>query len=295
MSLVSVSSGGNRYENVRSCLEGLGEVLHTSLVGKRRVLIKPNFVSTTRQAASSHVDAARAVLDVISDSVEGTITIAEGAAQIPTSRGFRDFNFEQLLKSYDIRLLDLNTDESVEIELFGRELEPVTFRIARTVMESDYRISLALPKMHDTVVVTLAIKNMGVGALLKDASGDEKMKLHQGCRAINMSIAKLAKIVPSALSVIDGFEGMEGEGPELGNVVKLGWAMAGFDGLAVDTLAAHLMGIDPAVVGYLVMCREDGLGEGNLGRIRAKGVDHVSSLKKSLKFHSTYEKQLTWR
>ena len=295
MSLVSVGSGGNRYENVRSCLEDLGEGLHSNLKGKKKVLIKPNLVSTARQAASSHVDAARAVLDVIRDSVEGTVTIAEGAAQIPTSRGFRDFNFEQLLKSYDIRLLDLNTDEPVEVELFGRDLEPMKFRIARTIVESDFRISLALPKTHDTVIVSLAIKNMAVGSLLKDVHGDEKMKLHQGCRAINMSIAKLAKIVPPALSVIDGFEGMEGEGPELGNVVKLGWAMAGFDGLAVDTLAAHLMGIDPTAVGYLAMCREEGFGEGNLSRIEAKGVDHVSSLKKCLKFHSTYEKQLTWR
>lgn len=295
MSLVSVGSGGNRYENVRSCLEGLGEELHSNLKGKKKVLIKPNFVCTTRQAASSHVDAARAVLDVIKDSVEGTITIAEGAAQIPTSRGFQDFDFEQLRENYDIRLFDLNTDEPVEVELFGRALEPMKFRIARTIVESDFRISLALPKTHDTVIVTLAIKNMAVGGLLKDVHGDEKMKLHQGCRAINTSIAKLAKIVPPTLSVIDGFEGMEGEGPELGNVVKLGWAMAGFDGLAVDTLAAHLMGIDPGMVGYLVMCREEGLGEGNLDRIRVEGVDCVSSLKKCLKFHSTYEKQLVWR
>lgn len=295
MSLVFVSSGGNRYENVRSCLEALGEKLHSSLKGKKKILIKPNFVSTTKQTASSHVDAARAVLDVIGDSVEGAITIAEGAAQKPTSKGFRDFHFERLLESYDIRLLDLNTDEPVEVELFGRDLEPMKFRIAKTIVESDFRISLALPKTHDTVIVTLAIKNMAVGSLLKDVYGDEKMKLHQGCRAINRSIARLAKIVPPSLSVIDGFEGMEGEGPELGNVVKLGWAMAGFDGLAVDTVAAHLMGIDPGVVGYLAMCREEGLGEGNLDRIGVEGVDHVSDLKKCLKFHSTYEKQLDWR
>ncbi|MFQ5906814.1 MAG: hypothetical protein ACE5JA_09620, partial [bacterium] len=91
MSFVGVSSGGSRYQNVRSCLALLGEELHSSLKDKKKVLVKPNFVSTTTQAASSHVDAARAVLDAIKDSVEGTITIAEGAAQIPTERGFRNF------------------------------------------------------------------------------------------------------------------------------------------------------------------------------------------------------------
>jgi len=295
MSFVTITSGDNRYENVRSCLTLLGDELPSSLEGKKRVLIKPNFVSTTTQGAASHVDAARAVLDVIGNSVEGVITIAEGAAQIPTERGFQNFHYEQLLKDYDVRFLDLNTDDPVEVELFNRNLQPMNYRIARTVVESDYRISLALPKTHDTVLVTLGIKNLAVGSLLKDAHGDDKMKLHQGYRAINMSIARLAEIIPPSLSVIDGFEGMEGEGPELGNAVRLGWAMAGFDAMAVDTLAAYLMGFDTDVVGYLVMSREKGLGEWNLDRIETRGVRDPVNLKKHLKFHSTYEKQLAWR
>ncbi len=295
MAPVAVTSGGSRYENVRRCLELLGRDLHSSLKGKRSILIKPNFVSTRRQTAASHVDACRAVLDAIRGSVDGDITIAEGAAQIPTSQGFRNFGFERLSHEYGVRLLDLNTDEPIRVRLFGRGLRPVDFRIARTLVESDYRISLALPKTHDTVVVTLGIKNMAVGGLLKDEQGDEKMKLHQGYVEINRSLAELARLFPPFLSVIDGFEAMEGEGPELGNVVRLGWAMAGFDSLAVDTLATYLMGFDPGLVGYLAISLEEGLGQGDLDRIETVGVEDLASLKKDLKPHSTYEKQLAWR
>jgi uncharacterized protein (DUF362 family) len=295
MALVAVTSGGGRYENVRRCLALLEETLRAGLKGKRSILIKPNFVSTRKQLAASHVDACRAVLDAICGCVDGEVTIAEGAAQIPTGEGFKNFGFETLTREYGVRLLDLNTDESVNVRLYGRGLRPMDYRIARSLVESDYRISLALPKTHDTVLVTLGIKNMAVGGLLKDEQGDEKMKLHQGYAEINRSLAELARLFPPSLSVIDGFEAMEGEGPELGNVVRLGWAMAGFDPLAVDTLATHLMGFDPGLVGYLAISREKGLGEGDLERIEAVGTKDLASLKKDLKPHPTYEKQLAWR
>jgi uncharacterized protein (DUF362 family) len=294
-SIVGLSSGEKRHENVKRALELIEPELESALEGKKSILIKPNFVSTKRQAAASHVDAARAVLDVVRGMSKADITIAEGAAQIPTSQGFTNFGFERLAKEYGANLVDLNTDRYVEIDLYDRNLKPLTFRISKTVLDSDFRVSLALPKTHDTVVVTLAIKNLAVGSLLKDANGDEMMKLHQGTRSINMSIAKLAEAAPASLAVLDGWEGMEGEGPELGEPVRLGWAMAGLDALAVDTLATHLMGFGPALIGYLVMCRERGLGEGDLRRIDVRGVKDYRTLRKDLKRHPTYEKQLDWR
>lgn len=295
MSVVGLSSGKSRYENVRASLELLQPELRASLQGKKSILIKPNFVCTRKQEAASHVDAARAVLDVVREHSKAHITIGEGAAQIPTCQGFTNYGFERLAKEYRANLVDLNTDRYVEIDLYDRDLKPLTFRLAKTVADADFKISLALPKTHDTVVVTLTIKNLAVGALIKDANGDEMMKLHQGYRSINMSIAKLAQAVPPSLVVLDGFEGMEGEGPELGEPVKLGWAMAGIDPLAVDTLATHLMGFDPGLVGYLVMCRERGLGEGDVERIEVRGVKDFAALRKDLKRHPTYEKQLGWR
>ena len=295
MSTVGLSSGESRYENVRGALELIEPELRSALGGKKSILIKPNFVSTKRQAAASHVDAARAVLDVVRECSKAEITIAEGAAQIPTCQGFRNYGFERLAEKYGVNLVDLNTDSHVPIVLYDRDLEPLTFRLAQTVFDSDFRISLALPKTHDTVVVTLAIKNLAVGSLIKDADGDEMMKLHQSYRSINMSIARISEEVPASLAILDGLEGMEGNGPELGDPVKLGWAMAGLDPLAVDTLATDLMGFDPDAVGYLVMCREGELGEGDLGKISVRGGKDLVTFRKNLKPHPTYEKQLTWR
>lgn len=295
MSVVGLSSGENRYENVREALELLEPELRTVLKDKKSILIKPNFVCTRKQVAASHVDAARAVLDVVREYSTTDITIAEGAAQIPTCQGFRNYGFERLAREYGVNLVDLNTDKHVPIVLYDRDLGPLTFRLAKTAVDSDFRISLALPKTHDTVVVTLAIKNLAVGSLIKDGHGDEMMKLHQGYRSINMCIAKLAEELPASLAVLDGWEGMEGEGPELGDPIKLGWAMAGFDPLAVDTLATHLMGFDLDSIGYLVMCRERGVGQGDLRKISVRGVKDFATLRKNLKPHPTYEKQLTWR
>ena len=52
------------------------------------------------------------------------------------------------------------------------------------------------------------------------------------------------------LAVIDGFEGMEGNGPNDGTPVDHRVCIAGLDWLAADRVGIELMGIDFANVGY---------------------------------------------
>ena len=68
---------------------------------------------------------------------------------------------------------------------------------------------------------------------------------------MNLSLARLAEVLPIHLAVIDGVVGMEGNGPVRGQPVKSGLALAGTDALAADLVAAELMGFDPRTIGYL--------------------------------------------
>jgi uncharacterized protein (DUF362 family) len=70
-------------------------------------------------------------------------------------------------------------------------------------------------------------------------------------RPLNLSLARLAHVLPIHLAVIDGVVGMEGNGPVKGTPVQSGVALAGTDALAVDLVGAELMGFDPRTIGYL--------------------------------------------
>jgi uncharacterized protein (DUF362 family) len=163
-SKVALIQGDDRYENILRTLELLADSV--DLTGKRRVLIKPNFVVTHKPLASTHADAVRAVLDFVRARYDGPLTIAEGPSVQPAAQGFRQFGYELLARTYDAALLDLNQDETVQVDVYDWRLRPLRLHLARTVVESDFRISVGPPKTHDVVIVTLSMKNMIMGSLI---------------------------------------------------------------------------------------------------------------------------------
>ncbi len=289
-STVSLVRSNGHYEGVRKALDFIAPQVAESLEGKRKVIVKPNFVSTTRQLAATHVDAVRAVLDFLMEHYSGKITIAEGPSFSSLSRGLRNFNYLKLRNDYGVEFVDLNEDDYTEFEVWDRNLNTMKLKVARTVTESDYRISVALPKTHDFVIVTLSVKNIVVGSLV----GYEKGRIHQGYKAMNLNIAKLAKLVLPHLGVIDGFEGVEGRGPVSGDRVDLGIAIAGLDAVAVDATAAKIMGFNPLEIGYLHYLNKWKVGVADPNNIEVLGVP-ITEAARRFRPHPTYREQLNWK
>ena len=71
--------------------------------------------------------------------------------------------------------------------------------------------------------------------------------------------------------MVDGFLGMHGEGPRLGKPLRLGTVIAGTDPVAVDAVAAAIMGFDPLDVAYLRRAQAAGLGVADLAAITIVG------------------------
>jgi uncharacterized protein (DUF362 family) len=278
--------GKDRRENVLRSLRLIKEDIK---VGKK-VLVKPNFVSTLRQLSATHVDAVWGVLNFLSGLGVRKFLIAEGPAYSKAEEGFRNFGYWELKDEYDAEFLDLNEDEYDIVEVYDRGLNPMEVRVSKTVLESDFRVSVAPMKTHYTVIATLSLKNMLVGALIDH----DKSKIHQGYKAINLSLYRLAGIIPPHLSVIDGFLAMEGDGPLSGSAVELGIAISSTDFLAADTVGTMVMGFDPSDIGYLSYCKEGKLGTGELSKIEILGED-IEACRKDFRPHRTYEEQLKWR
>jgi len=331
---VGLARRAGRREAVAAALEAIGG--DVDLAGARLVLVKPNFVTPYRQLAATHVDAVRAVLDFLRARYDGPVVVGEGAAMSPTWEGFRNYGYEPLVEEYGVELRDLNGDETVEVAVYDRRLRPMRLRLARTVAEADFRISVCPPKTHDTVIVTLSIKNMAMGALvnpharenategavqramrrlgrllpeglrrsslaervkgglLGGPQGSQKMAMHQGIPIINLNLALVARTVWPHLAVIDGWEGMEGEGPGDGDPVPWRVALAGTDPLAVDGVTARLMGFDPERVGYLHYCQRLGLGVLDPNRIQVVGDLRPEEVARPFRPHPTIEQQRRW-
>lgn len=289
MSKVSLIKRDSRRENILESFKLIGKEIKEK-IGERIVLIKPNFVSSTIQNAASHIDQIRGILDFLSAFYKDKIIIAEGSAG-DTFEGYENFGYFTLQKEYpfEIEFVDLNKDDFENIPISKGE----SVRVSKTILNPSYFIiSAAKLKTHDTVVATLSIKNIAMGGILRE----DKKKMHQGIKEINHNLLLLAERRMPDLASIDGFYGMEGEGPTYGDMIETKTAIAGLDPLAADRVGIEIMGINPEDVGYLVYCRNEGLGEYNLKKIDILGANlEDCKSEKKLKLHSTIKRQLLWK
>jgi hypothetical protein len=111
--------------------------------------------------------------------------------------------------------------------------------------------------------------------------------------AMNRNLVTLSWRTRPHLSVVDGFVGMHREGPRHGTPIKLGVVIAGIDAVAVDTVAAAVMGFDPRAIGYLHYAGLAGLGVADLEAIHVVG-DPIASVRRRFVPHSNHAVQKYW-
>ena len=268
---VALTRTGSRAENIEAALRLIeGDI---KLAGKERLVIKVNLVSTRNQLAATHVEGVRALLRFLRQRYQGKITIAESSVS-PAREGYLRFGYEGLVREFDVELVDLNEGDWETIEVYDVSLRPLRLHFSRLLAESDYRIVIGPAKTHDTVVVSLSIKNLAMGGLrFGPGEEDDKRKMHQGYPVHNLNLYLVAKAYPPHLSIIDGYLAMEGDGPLYGQPVDWGVAIASSDPVAADSLAAQLMGFSLDDIGYLWYCGQMGLGVGEMEGMEVLGVE----------------------
>jgi uncharacterized protein (DUF362 family) len=303
-SRVALVQGENRRKNITSALTAIDDQIQPRLKGKKYVIIKPNNVSTNNQLASTHVDALRGILDYLAPRFNGPVVIAESSAE-QTLEGFESFHYAAVIPEYrpqQVRLVDLNQEARYQaIQLVDYDLHPVRVRLAARLLDPEaFVISAAILKTHDTVVATMAVKNMVLGSPLHSAPGEkpewsDKEKYHSGIRQTHYNMLLTAqKLQPNwGVAVIDGFEGMEGQGPTQGTPVPSRIALASTDFVAADRVGLETMGIKADWIGYLQYCAQAGLGQYDLAKIDVQGAA-IAEVRRSYKMHGDLKLQLDW-
>lgn len=299
--VVSLIRNENRYQAVYDSLAALDVFILPVLNTKKYVLIKPNVVSTTIQLAATHADTLRAILDWLGPRFNGPVVIAESSAET-TTVGYENFQYGSVAAAHkDVSVVDLNEEgRSRLIHLMDGDLRAQPVRLAARLFDPDaYVICAAVMKSHDRVVATLSIKNMVMGSPLHAPRGEtwwnDKPKFHAGTRQANFNMFMAAQQMRPfwGATVIDGFEGMEGNGPTQGTPVPSRIAIASTDFLAADRVAVECMGIDPTWPGYLNYCAQAGLGQYNLDKIEIWGKQ-PAEVRRSYRLHSNIDTQMEW-
>lgn len=304
---VSLVHGESRRKNVNDALEAIDGDIRPVLQTKQYVLIKPNIVGAREKNALSatHPDELRGILDYLAPRFKGPIVIAESSAG-DTQRNYDVLEYSKVVEEHrqqNVTLVDLNREARIKVvPVVDYNIHVVPIRLAARLFDPDaYVICAGIMKTHNVAVATLSVKNMVLGAPLHFKPGDstewnDKRKMHAGIRQTNYLMYLVAeKMKPYwGATVIDGFEGMEGNGPARGTPVPHRIAIASTDYIAADRVGVECMGIDASYLGYETYLGAAGIGQWDLGRIDVQGVP-IATVKRKYKLHDDIERELLWQ
>jgi uncharacterized protein (DUF362 family) len=306
-SSAAITSGDNRADLAFRALRPFSDQIATA-IGDRRVVLKPNNVSIDIPLCATHVDTLEGILEFLkSIKKDKNVIIAESAAGGATFDGFSNYGYYNLVSKYPVKMVDLDQEPYEILYVFDeKDFRPHPIRMSSVLLDpGSYIVSVARMKTHDRIVATLSLKNIVLGAPIKDRGyswsssrkpgtvNDKPIAHGSGFRGLNYNLFVLSDQLHPHLAVIDGFEGMEGNGPNRGTPVDHRVCVASTDWLAADRVAVELMGIDFAKIGYLNYCANAGKGIADLNKIEIIG-ESISDHKKSYMLSDNINDQLVW-
>lgn len=130
-------------------------------------------------------------------------------------------------------------------------------------------VHLPTVKTHMYTTTTGAMKNAFGGLLSK-----HRHYTHSWIHATLVDLLAIQKeIHPGLFAVMDGTTAGNGTGPRLMQPVVKNVILASADQVAIDAVAAKLMGFDPLQIKYIRLAHEQGLGIGDVRAIEYVGDD----------------------
>ncbi len=208
------------------------------------VVVKPNLNNDLVSLTGNSVDlrVLAAVLEVLKERGYTRLTVADGSNVGIERRGIDTFarlRVDKLCDRYGANLVNLNRDDSHQVVL-AAGAHP---QVARTVLESDFLLSIPKIKTHVEAGLSCAMKNW-VGI----ARGQDKRHMHYD---LGRNIFAINEVVLPDLILVDGIVGMEGNGPGDGDPFRFGQLMLSTDAFLNDAVVCRLVGLAPTEIPYL--------------------------------------------
>jgi len=301
---VALTNGDDRADNTFRALRTFEKEI-AQAIGNKLVILKPNDVGVDKPLCASHADQLEGILEFLKSIRKTNVVIAESPADGTASEAFANYGYNKFAGKYGVKLVDLDKTAVETVYCMDQsDLRPHACRVSSMMLDpNSFIISAAKLKTHFFTVATFSLKNVVVAAAIKEPGaklGGEMDRTNRflihggGVRGIHYNLVALAPRLHPHLAVIDGFEGMEGEGPVDGTPVDHRVCVVSTDWLAADTVSAELMGLGIGKVGHLTYAAQAGLGQADLNKIEILGPalkDHI----KIYKLPANVDSLLDWQ
>jgi len=224
----------NAMTRLLAPLGGMAAFVHPG----ERVLLKPNLLSakTPDAAVTTHPEVVRAVIELVREA--GAIPFVGDSPGIgKLQRVAEKCGILQVLVETGTELVEFT--ESVQVDgpgLFKR------FELAKPYFEADRVINLPKLKTHGMMTMTCAVKNL-FGAVVGAGKIAWHLRAGEDRELFAQMLLEIYQLRKPDLNIVDAITAMEGDGPSGGDPRQVGLLIAGVNAVAVDVVAAEVLGI----------------------------------------------------
>jgi uncharacterized protein (DUF362 family) len=136
--------------------------------------------------------------------------------------------------------------------------------------------------LRETLLVTVPVMKThaktGLTGALKNQWGCLNKLRHEYHLVLDDALADLNSVLRPALALMDATIGLEGNGPKSGHPRVADRILCSADSVALDTVQATIMGLDPACVRHLATCAARGIGTNDLAAIDVRSSEPLPPL-----------------
>ena len=201
--------------NIKDYLKPYFNQFNLNLNGKR-VLLKPNLVDfhSEDHYINTNPLILAAAIELFGDLGAKVIVAEASGLRRDTNTILYYTHYKEILEKFGVEFVDLNMDSVEKVTIASNLTKLNHFYIPKTVLDSDFIVSMPKMKTHHWAGVTLSLKNM-FGILPGIKYGWPKNRLHTV--GIEKTILDINHTIRPHFTIIDGIYGIEGNGPLFGD------------------------------------------------------------------------------
>ncbi len=261
------------YEPISNLVQEVFKSLNLDyMIDRKTVLLKPNFVRINPKKPITVTDPrlvkAVALCCLRAGAKEVQVSDNPGFGLSAEKDVFAN-KIVQAIRYYqdkevkDIVFTPWDIEDFKIIEVDGEVLN--TLMVPNNFLEADIVINMPKMKTHIQAGVSLGLKNLqGV------SYHPERYHFHRN--DLTYRVIDILSVRQPDITIVDGILPMEGQAPFFGKAISgFNTLVAGQDVVAVDSVAAKVMGYRPEEVPMIMLAAAKGYGERDLDEIEIKG------------------------
>lgn len=246
------------YKNLNWALREMGGIsaVLSDLPKDSKIMLKPNLLRSADvdRAIITHPVVMGAVARIMQEAGYTDVTAGDSSGIGTAVRAMETSGMKAQLAKYGVKATDF--DKGTKVDLGNNSHTQMV--LCDAIVEADAVINVCKMKTHELERITGAVKNMYGAVLgLHKAEGHTRFPNPHSFAGV---VVDINKYIQPKLHIMDGIVAMDGNGPASGDPIPMNVLLVSKDPVALDTVFARLVHLEPELVPTINIGHIEGLG-----------------------------------